>query len=197
MASFKNALKISYIILRYDIPLWLMGLLTNWLPDNRYVIRLRGMFFRPFIYRCGKKLAVAKGVQIKSSNRLVIGNSVYLASGVWLNAMGNITIEDEVVISPYVVISTGIHIFKNNSVNSEGGTIFKPVTIGKGTWLASHVVVNAGVKIGRGVMVGANAVVTKDIPDNTFSAGVPAKVIGPRADTTDDSQIKKSRFDSI
>lgn len=191
MGSSKRILRIMFVFLRYDIPLWFMGLLTNWWPDNRITIRLRGIVFKPFILKCGKHFAVAKYVQLKSTHRLTIGDDVYLATGVWLNAMGGMTIEDEVVMGPYVVISTGMHAFKNNSVKF-GGTIMEPVTIGKGSWLAAHAVVRAGVKIGSGVLVAANAAVCKDIPDNVMVGGVPAKAIGPRTDAS--KEVRHSRF---
>lgn len=186
-------MKIVYILIRYDLPIWLMGMLTNWLPDNRWTIRLRGMLFKPFIYKCGKNFTIAKNVQLKSTNTLTIGNDVYIASGAWLNAMGHLILENEVVVGPYAVISTGIHTFKDNSVR-KGGTLMAPVRIGNGTWLAAHVAIKAGVTVGSGVMVGANAVVTKNTPDNVFLAGVPAKVIGPRKDPPDNAKIRYSRF---
>ena len=191
MKSIRKVFQIIIIVLRYDIPLWLIGILTNWLPDNRITIRLRGMLFKPFIFKCGKNFTLAKGVQLKSTHRLTIGDNVYLATGVWLNAMGGMTIEDEVVLGPYVVISTGTHQFRNNSVRF-GGTIMEPVTIGRGTWLAAHVVVAAGVKVGSGVLVAGNAAVAKDVPDNVIVGGVPAKVICERKDSNE--EVRHSRF---
>jgi maltose O-acetyltransferase len=188
----KRILKVFYVYLRYEIPVWLVGLLTNWLPDNRITIRIRGIFLKPFIFKCGKNFTIAKWVQLKSTHRLEIGDNVYIASGVWLNAMGGIKIEDEVVLGPYVVISTGTHQFKNNSVRF-GGTIMEPVVVGRGSWLASHVVVRAGVKIGAGVLAAANAAITKDVPDNVIVGGVPAKIIGPRTDSN--VEVQHSRFD--
>jgi len=191
MGFVRKLLKALLIYTRYDLPLWFMGILTNWWPDNQITIRLRGMLYKPFIFRCGKNFTVAKRVQLKSTHRLTIGDNVYFATGVWLNAMGGMTIEDEVVMGPYVVISTGIHAFKYNSVRF-GGTKMEPVTIGRGTWLAAHTIVRAGVKIGSGVLVAGNAAVTKDVPDNVIVAGVPAKVIGPRTNRTE--EVKHSRF---
>ncbi|MHC5061003.1 MAG: acyltransferase [Planctomycetota bacterium] len=105
--------------------------------------------------------------------------------------MGGLTIEDEVVIGPYVVISTGTHGFKDNSVRF-GGTVMQPVVIGRGTWLAAHTVVRAGVNIGSGVLVAGNAAVSKDVPDNVIVGGVPAKIIKQRTDT--DVPVRYSRF---
>jgi maltose O-acetyltransferase len=68
----------------------------------------------------------------------------------------------------------------------------KPVTIGRGTWLAAHVVVAAGVKIGSGVLVASNAAVVKDMPDNVIVGGVPAKIISERKDS--EVEVYHSRF---
>ena len=134
---------------------------------------------------------MAKDVQLKSTHRLIIGDNIYLASGVWLNAMGGIELEDEVVIGPYVVISTGTHQFKNDSVRF-GGTIMEPVKIGKGTWLAAHVTIKAGVTVGRGVLIASNAAVVKDTKDNVIIGGVPASEIGIRHNS--ELKVQHSRF---
>ena len=52
----------------------------------------------------------------------------------------------------------------------------------RGSWLAAHVSVKCGVRIGRGNLVAANACVVKDTPDGVVVGGVPAKVIGPNED---------------
>ncbi|MFC7055729.1 DapH/DapD/GlmU-related protein [Enterococcus alcedinis] len=53
----------------------------------------------------------------------------------------------------------------------------KPVKIGNNCWFGANVTVCPGVTIGNDVVIGAGSVVTKDIPDNVFAAGVPCKVI--------------------
>jgi lipopolysaccharide O-acetyltransferase len=52
-----------------------------------------------------------------------------------------------------------------------------PVVIGDDCWLGEHVCVLPGVKVGRGVVVGAGAVVTADLPDFVIAVGAPAKII--------------------
>ena len=52
-----------------------------------------------------------------------------------------------------------------------------PVVIGNNVWLGEKSSIMPGVKIGNGVVVAANAVVTHDVPDNCIVAGVPAKII--------------------
>lgn len=165
---------------RYTIPLWFVQLLTNWLPENRITIRIRGALAAPFLGKCGKNLQLAKGVTFLNSSGIEIGNNVYIATGCWIDGMGGLVIEDEVKISPFVVITTTSHCFKDNSVRF-GGSLRRAAKIKKGSWIASHVVITGAV-IGSGTIVGANAVVSRDIPDNVFAAGIPARVIGPRVD---------------
>ena len=63
---------------------------------------------------------------------------------------------------------------KKRLVSNEYGA---PITIGDNCWIASNVTVCGGVKIGSGSVIGAGSVVTHDIPDNSFAAGNPCKVI--------------------
>lgn len=173
-----NELKIQ---LRYVLPLWFVQLITNWLPDNRVTIKLRGFLARPFIKSCGKNFTLGSGVTLNNPHNLYIGNNVYIARGTWLNALGSLTIEDEVVIAPYVVISTLQHVFKGGSVRF-GGSIAAPVRIGRGSWLAAHVSVKCGVSIGKGNLIAANAFVVKDTQDFRVMGGVPAKDIKANED---------------
>src|SRR5690606_6472274 len=159
--------------LRYVLPLWLVFLVTSWLPDNRLTIRLRGRLASPFFKKCGKRLELGRDLTILNSYNIEIGDDVYIAKGSWLNGMGELVIADQVIIAPYVVISTMQHVFKNNSVRF-GGSVPGKVTIGKGTWLAAHVSVKCGVNIGGGSIIGANAFVVKDTQSNAIYGGVPA-----------------------
>jgi acetyltransferase-like isoleucine patch superfamily enzyme len=170
---------------RYALPMWLIGLLTNFWPDNRVTIKIRGTLLKPFLKKCGRNFTVGKIVTFCNPNNIEIGDDVYVAIGSWLDGIGGLTIDSEVKISPYVIITTSSHCFKDNSVRF-GGSRRAPVTIGKGCWLASHAVVAAGVSVGAGSVVGANAVVTHNIPENIFAGGIPAKVLGPRVDKEPD-----------
>lgn len=167
--------------LRWALPIWLVGLLTNWWPDNRIAQLLRGMLARPFIGSCGRGLQLGRNVTILNGHRLEIGDHVYIAHGSWLNCLGGMTLESEVILGPYVVISTLQQVFKNGSVRF-GGSISRPVRIGCGSWLAAHVAVKCGVSVGKGSLVAANAMVASDIPGGVVVGGVPATIIGPNRD---------------
>ncbi len=167
--------------LRWALPMWLVGLLTNWWPDNRISLRLRGLMAQAFIGRCGRNFQLGKGVTLLNAATLEIGDNVYIAHGAWLDAMGGLTLEDEVVIAPYVVMVTVQHVFKDGSVRF-GGSSAAPIHIKRGTWVAAHCTIKSGITIGRSCLIASNSAVTKDIPDGMLAGGVPAKVLKPNED---------------
>jgi acetyltransferase-like isoleucine patch superfamily enzyme len=171
--------------LRFGLPLWLLQLLTAWFPDAGPFIRLRGALVALVLPGRPRRLMIGRDVTLLSVHNLSIGRHVYLAKGTWINAVGGLTIEDEVFTAPYVVIATSNHGFKDGSV-AGGGAHPAPVKIGCGTWLAAHSVITAGVEVGTGNLVAANAVVVATTPDNVVVGGVPAKVLGPRTDDPSD-----------
>jgi maltose O-acetyltransferase len=169
------------IFLREVFPIWIVRLLTNWWPDHIYCQRLRGWLFRPFFGLCGPGLRLNSNVTFLYPSCIRIGRDVLIGKGDWIDGSGGINIEDEVLLSPYCVITSSSHTFRDNSA-SRGKDRHAPTRVGRGSWLGAHVTVTAGVSIGRGVLVAANAAVTKDIPDNVLAGGVPARVIRPRRD---------------
>ncbi len=96
-----------------------------------------------------------------------------------------VTIGDDCNFGPNCTIVTPIHpmlpkeryVMLDKDGNEKHLCYAKPVTIGNDCWLGANVVVCSGVKIGNGCVIGAGSVVTKDIPDNSFAAGVPCRVI--------------------
>lgn len=172
-----------------ELPLWFIGLTTCWLPDLPFTCRLRGFLSRPFFKKCGRNFQYGARVRFLAPHGIEIGNDVYIASQCWISGSGNLVLENEVVIGPFTNIATANHKFKNGSVRF-GGSAKAPVKVGTGTWIASHVVVTPGHEIGKGNLVCAGAVVTKNTPDNVVVGGVPARIIKKRSDDnlgTDDS----------
>lgn len=166
----------TFIQLRYNIPSHFVMLFCAWMPDNRISIRIRGFLLSFFIRKCGKNFTIGRDVTLLNTYNLEIGDNVYIAKGCWLNSMAGLVIEKEVVFGPYVVISTMQHVFKNKSVRF-GGSLPGKVTIGYGSWLASHCSIKNGVKIGIGNLIAANSFVSNDTYDYGIYGGVPAKFI--------------------
>jgi acetyltransferase-like isoleucine patch superfamily enzyme len=105
---------------------------------------------------------------------LTIGNSTYINDGVWFGCTGRITIGARVLIGP------GVRIFDNSYHGIYQRRVMpapRPVTIEDDVWIATNSIILAGVTIGRGAIVGANSVVSKDVPAYSIVAGNPARQI--------------------
>jgi maltose O-acetyltransferase len=162
--------------LRYDWPLHLIIILTNWLPNNITFYRLRGMLARPFFGSCGANFRMNRNIEFLNASSIKIGKNVYFSVGCVFLAIGNIQIGDEVMFGPYVVVSSAKHTKVQGSYR-RGPEEAIPIAIGSGTWIGAHTTIAGGATIGRGCVIGCNAAVTRgDIPDNAFAAGVPAVV---------------------
>lgn len=113
----------------------------------------------------------------KHFGKLVMGNNSVINHHCHLDFRAGITLGDNVNISPYVKIFTWQHMPNDQMFNTEK----KPVIIEDHAWISSAAIILPGVKIGKGAVVAAGAVVTKDIPEYTIVAGIPAKPIGTRS----------------
>lgn len=109
-----------------------------------------------------------------------IGKRVWIAQNSIIDG-SHIDIGDDCIIAPYVHIIAGNHRFDdaNRPINEQGG-VSKSIHIGKDCWIGSRAIVLGGVAIGDGSVVGAGAVVTKNVPPYSIVVGVPAKVVGSR-----------------
>jgi acetyltransferase-like isoleucine patch superfamily enzyme len=110
----------------------------------------------------GDNCIIGEYCHITAVNRIKIGNGLLTGRFVYIgdNAHGGLSWE-EASIPPV-----------SRKLNSKGEII-----IGSNVWIGDKVTILGGVKIGDNVIIGANSVVTKDIPSNTMVAGVPARII--------------------
>jgi len=155
-------------------------------------------------YSCliGKNVAAKRGLSQGGKGEITISAKSQICNGVSLEGWGGaIYIDENVFIGPYTVIygHGGVTIGKdtliamhcrilssnhtipdrNTRIRSQPD-IFLPVTIGEDVWLGAGVTVLGGVNIGDGCIVGAGAVITKDLPPYSIAIGVPAKVVRQR-----------------
>jgi len=118
-------------------------------------------------------------LQTIGDGRLVVGDRVSLSARVTLSAVASVVVEDGALLAGGVYVADHDHAFDRSDlpVRDQGVANVAPVVIGAGSWLAQHVVVTSGVRIGRGTVVGANSVVTTDLPDRVVAVGAPARVV--------------------
>ena len=155
------------------------------LPDVGVLSGLRNRFYRHHLAQVGRNFSTMSGVKIFEPSSVTIGDDVGINIGVIIDPMegGRIEIGNSIGIGPYCVLRSADHGFSDPNVTFRkqphvGGTI----VIEDDVWLGSHVVVTRNVRIGRGSVIGAHSVVTKDIPPYSIAMGVPARVVKNRLD---------------
>ena len=118
-----------------------------------------------------------------TDGELTIGNRVALNANVYINACsgGTIRIGDDVIVGPNVVMRASDHAFDDvtRPMRDQGHTA-GVIVIDDDVWLGANVTVVGGVRIGRGAVVAAGAVVSKDVEPYTIVGGVPARLIRRR-----------------
>ena len=158
-----------------------------WLPISQ-----RSGFAKKFRSFWAKRIAqCGKDVNIERHAVFTPGLTLGDRSGVGIDCevYGPVTIGKDVMMGPEVVIYTSGHRFDRTDIPMMGQdfTDPEPVTIGNDVWIGRRVMIMPGVTIGDGCVIGAGAVVTKNIPPYTVAGGVPAKVLKIRK--TDETKL--------
>lgn len=139
--------------------------------------------------RIGNRVSIGKFAIIRPSNSyggevgegLKIGNNSNIGPYSYIGCSGYIEIGDNVMISPRVSIYAENHVFdRTDIVMKEQGVKKQFVKIEDDCWIAANSIILAGVTIGKGAVVSAGSVVTKDVPPYSVVAGVPARIIKQR-----------------
>jgi acetyltransferase-like isoleucine patch superfamily enzyme len=110
-----------------------------------------------------------------TGRNLRFGRNVFVNHGCTAMDLGGIAIGDDVMIGPNVQLISSGHPLDPATRRSQITTA--PIRIGRGAWIAAGAIVLQGVTVGDDAVVGAGAVVTKDVPARTLVAGVPARVV--------------------
>lgn len=118
----------------------------------------------------------------KFNPQIIIGNNVMLTDYVQISAINKVVLGDNLLVGQSVYISDNAHGNADKTaidiapikrpLTSKG-----PVIIGKNVWIGRGAVILSGVTVGDNAIIGANSVITKDVPANSVVGGVPAKII--------------------
>ena len=119
---------------------------------------------------------------VKYHPKIEIGNNFYAASDCYIAAVRHIKLGDNVTFASRCTVidhahGVGDYSDINTPVMLRKLGVKGDIIIEDNVWLCEGVVVLSGVRIGKNSIIGANAVVTKDIPANSIAVGIPAKVI--------------------
>ena len=162
------------------------GFLTRSLPG------LEGILTRRLIYRrlfkaLGKSSLIYAGVYLTHTYGIEAGNNLSINTGALLDGRGGIQLGNGVMIGPYAVLVSSSHQFEDITIPMTSlDHIMQPLVIEDDVWIGAHAFIKGGIRIGRGSIIAAGAVVNKDVADYTVVAGVPAVVVSDRIKDTNE-----------
>ncbi len=156
------------------------------LPESFSKVSLNSRKFRQFCAKlilgqnCGKWVNIEKGVRFGDGLKIGSGSGI----GVRSIIPSSVTIGDNVMIGQEALMFTKNHRMDRLDIpmGGQGFTPVKPIVIGNDVWIGARVTILPGVHIGNGCVIGAGAVVTKDVPDFEIWGGNPAHKLKSRLD---------------
>jgi len=149
------------------------------MPGCRFGNWMRRTLAKRMLKRFGRGSRIHARVRFSSGADLELGNNCRLSRGTWI--LGPVVMGDDVQIAADVTIiayNQGHDVGK--PVGQQGSLPPAPVVIGDDVWIGTRAIILPGVRVGNHTIVGAGAVVTKNVADWTIVAGNPAKLIRDR-----------------
>jgi maltose O-acetyltransferase len=141
---------------------------------------LRLFAARRLLRRCGKAVNIERGADFGWGDSISVGDRSGLGIGCWIRA--DLTIGDDVIMGPNVTIYGRDHNFSRTDVpmREQGMGSYKAIVIEDDVWIGTRAIILKGVRVQRGAIIAAGAVVTNDVEPYEIVGGNPAKKIGDR-----------------
>ena len=168
--------KKAFNLIYYHLLFHFLRLFCEIFPNLHFFNLIRGKLLGFFFGSVGKNFSIASGCKIMMSRNIHVGDDVYIAHDCWINGTGNLTIEDNVIISPKVIIATTKHHYENGMVHLKKSHNL-PILIKKGAWICGNSTITMGVTIGTGCIVAANTCITKDTRSFSLYGSNPGTLI--------------------
>jgi maltose O-acetyltransferase len=149
----------------------------------RFCLSYRTSKIKCSIKSCGRNVGIQLPVVFAQPEMIEVGDDVSFSAFVHIWGAGSVRIGNRVMIGSHSAITSITHDYKQDPMHTT--VVTRPVIVEDDAWLSAHVSIMPGVTIGRGAVVGAGSVVTKDVPAGAIMIGVPARVLKFREFTTD------------
>lgn len=149
---------------------------ASYRPCGSAARHLRAAAARHLLRQAGGNINIEPRVDFGSGAQVSLGDHSGIGARSRVEAA---VIERGVIMGPEVMILARNHLFTDPDVwiGRQGDTEVLPVTIGEGSWVGARVTILPGVTIGRYCVIGAAAVVSRDVPDYSVVVGNPGRVI--------------------
>ena len=136
----------------------------------------RATILRELLRAVGEGVVIRPPLVMDYGYQTSIGARTFINAGAVILDVGRVTIGENVQIGPNVQLLTPTHPL-DPEARRTGAEAAEPIAIGDNVWLGGGVIVCPGVTIGRDTVVGAGAIVTRDLPDGVLAVGNPARVM--------------------
>ena len=145
-------------------------------------ILIRYTLIKCLAKKCGDNVSIFQGVYILHPENISIGSNVSIHEMSYIDALNSsIIIGDDVSIAHGVTILSSTHNYSSPTINiKDQGMEYKTTIIENNVWLGAKSTILAGIRISSGSIVGAGAVVTKNVAKDRIVCGVPAREIKKR-----------------
>jgi maltose O-acetyltransferase len=170
---------LMYYTIGYPAPHW-------YFPTGKLFCKIRAFILRKILgSNCGQNLLIQGQVLLGKVDDISIGDNTQISER---SRLRNVSIGRDVLIAPEVYILHSGHAYESTIIPiiNQGETFYPKTVIEDDVWIGARSIILPGRRVGRGAIVAAGSVVTKDVPEYAIVGGNPAKLIKMR--TNDDKQ---------
>lgn len=153
---------------------------SSYLRGCAFFGKIRSIICKPLFGYCGKNVRVEPLAFFHSGRNISIGDDSSI--GERSRILGKVTIGQDVMMGEEVIVITQNHHFERLDIPmcQQGFQKEEPVVIADDVWIGARVIILPGITVGKGAILAAGAIVTKDVPEYAIVGGNPAKLIKMR-----------------
>lgn len=147
---------------------------------NPRINKLKGKYYASKVVNKGIDFRIHGGCTILYPDLLKVGDYTRIGKEAYLNCMGGLEIGNNCQISTHLTVHTSSHNYESGAVPYDKSYVCNSVSIGDSVWIGKYCTIIPGVKIGEGAIIGANTVVSDDVPPFAIVVGAKQRIVGYR-----------------